>query len=203
MKKLALAGLLLVTGACNNSEPAATGYKNQLTGAPAAANGDQTPTPTPTPKAGDAAKGTALLTSSCKGCHNGDTALELGATEGTLIGDFQKAGGKLKNDDGSEKLLGGGGHSTTLNGNILTNASDLVAALGGSTAPAPTTGDATKGQAAFTASCGKCHPATARPLTKAEVAGIPGAAAKAYHSTVAEFKDAATLADITAYINTK
>lgn len=191
MKKVALAGLLLLAGACNNSEPAATGYKSQLSGAPAAAAGDQNPTPTPT--GGDATKGKAFLASNCESCHKLDGAAHaLDEFDIPAIEAIKTA------------PIGAHGAASPLNTSIEKNIPDLKAALGGGTAaPAAATGDATKGQAALTASCNVCHTTggAGHVLTKADATKIAGAGSVAAHSQAVKDVLTASAADISAFLN--
>lgn len=65
-----------------------------------------------------------------------------------------------------------------------------------------TTGDATKGQTALTASCNGCHGKSAHALAKADVASIDAAGAKSYHAG-AKTTFTASAADIKAYLATQ
>jgi mono/diheme cytochrome c family protein len=137
MKIFGLIGVLVLTAACNNAAPTATGYKQQL-GAPAAVTGTGNAT---TGGAGDIEKGKTAFTASCAGCHGPDAASPL---------------------DGSEDIAAGFGANSahTAFKNIFdTNAADISAYLksvnGGT--PAAAAGDAAKGEALIKAQCIVCH----------------------------------------------
>lgn len=73
------------------------------------------------------------------------------------------------------------------------------------TQPATTTtssGDATKGQTALTASCNTCHGKSAHALNKSDVGSMDAAGAKSYHSSVASVFTTSG-SDIKAYLATQ
>jgi cytochrome c553 len=155
MKVLGLVGILLVSVACNNAAPTATGYKEQL-GAPAAVTGNNTGNAT---GSGDAAKGqTALAT--CTGCHaEGGAAHKLVAADADSIG---------KGTAGSNPIHGS--IPQAAKDAFKNNALDMAAFLKGGTAsgtPAAGAGagDAAKGAALLTGTCeAVCHGKTAGAL---------------------------------------
>ncbi|WP_141732833.1 c-type cytochrome [Oligoflexus tunisiensis] len=155
MKVLGLVGILLVTAACNNTAPTATTYKEQL-GAPAAVAGNNN-TGNANGGAVDPAAGQAALAASCASCHvEGGVGRVLTANEADSIA---KSGPVTSQPS----------FHTSLSDTFAKDGANMAAylkggATGGGDAPAAGAGDAAKGNALLTGTCGACHGVSAVAL---------------------------------------
>jgi hypothetical protein len=165
MKIFGLIGVLVLTAACNNAAPTATGYKQQL-GAPAAVTGDNSGNAT----GGDAAKGQAAL-AACTSCHvDGGIGHKLGPADADSIASGAAAGNPAH----------GAGLKATFDADGKNIAAYLKGGSTGGTAPAAGAGDAAKGEALLTGTCeAACHGKTAGPLDS--FVSLDGQETAAYH----------------------
>ncbi|HYX34945.1 MAG TPA: c-type cytochrome [Oligoflexus sp.] len=185
MKVLGLVGILLVTVACNNAPPTATGYKEQL-GAPAAV------TANPGGSSGDATRGQTAL-AACTGCHvAGGVGHVLVAADATSLE--------------SGKAASNPAHGAGLAATFTASAKDIAAFLKGGAAGAAVTGDAVAGEALLKAQCETCHTPDGTGMGPAldGFAKVEGQDAKPIHASVlANFTDPKKKADIQAALTAR